>query len=35
MRKILLIEDDVDLREELACLLLRNGYDIVEVVNFF
>lgn len=34
VKKILLIEDDIDLREELACLLRRNGYETMEVVEF-
>ena len=33
MKKILIIEDDKDLQEELSCLLERNGYA-TECVRF-
>lgn len=34
MKKILIIEDDKDLQEELSCLLERNGYETECVTDF-
>lgn len=34
MKKILIIEDDKDLQEELSCLLERNGYATECVTDF-
>lgn len=34
MKKILIIEDDADLQEELTCLLNRNGYEVQVLDDF-
>lgn len=34
MKKILIIEDDTDLQEELTCLLSRNGYEAIVLDDF-
>ena len=34
MSKILVIEDDLGMREELATLLENNGYEVLAVENF-